>query len=187
MLANEEYDLLNEFLSGLEDGNVFISEIQDDITKSFISAENLETAFEIKKKLQYLDYYNANLSFNRISAIVDSYIESNGVEEITTTPGTGFYANEEDRVYFNRVGLSTSPLYDAERITYCGDFRIEHKYGVELNSYYEETPYSYTSYYFRDNHIWFSPKDGECVYSGGYLFCFASDGALIHYAEIDEN
>ena len=149
------------------------------------ASDNLEDAFKIKETLKYLDYYNANLNINRDSTLIATYIESNGIEEITTTPGTGFYANEENHSSSHKVGLSNSPLYDDESITYHGDFMIRRKYGVKLNSYYEETSYSDTSCCFRDNYIDFSPDDGECIYSGDYLFCFASNGTLIDFAEID--
>lgn len=187
MIANGEYGLLDEFLGELEYSDAYIREIRDNITASFESVDNLEDAFKIKKELAYLDYYNANLNFNRSSPLIASYIESNGIEEITTTPGTGFYANEEDSSSSHTVGLPTSPLYDAESTTYKGDFAIEREYGVKLNSYYEETSYSRTYCRFRGVGIGFSPDDGECIYSGDYLFCFASNGSLIDYAEIDKN
>lgn len=185
MIENDEYRLLDEFLGQLEGHDVYISEIRDTVTNSFESVDNLEDAFKIKETLKYLDYYNANLNINRDSTLIATYIESNGIEEITTTPGTGFYANEENRSSSHKVGLSNSPLYDDESITYHGDFMIRRKHGVKLNSYYEETSYSDTSGCFRDNYIDFSPDDGECIYSGDYLFCFASNGTLIDFAEID--
>lgn len=184
MIDNEEYYLLYDFLGELENADAYISEIQDDVTNSFESADDLEEAFRIKEVLEHLDYYNTNLNFNRDSTLVATYIESNGIKEITTTPGTGFYANEKDSSSKHTVGLSNSPLYDACVTTYRGDFKIRLEFGVTLNSFYEETSYSDTSYYFRDNYISFSPDDGECVYSGDYLFCFASNGMLIGYEQL---
>ena len=57
--------------------------------------------------------------------------------------------------------------------------------GRELNSNYEETSYSRNNYYFRDKHISFSPDDGECIWSGNYLFCFSDSGELIGFEGIE--
>lgn len=187
MIENEEYRMLTDFLYALEYENAYIPEIREKIANSFINANNLETAFKMKDNFEYyLDYYNAQMSLSRDSALIVSYIESNGVNKITTTPGTGFYANETDYTSKERVGLSTSPLYDAKSVTYMGDFKMTHSYGVRLNSYYEETYYSSTCYHFRDNYIDFSPDDGECIYSGEYLFCFSQDGELIGAEKISK-
>ncbi len=186
IVDNGEYDLLDALLRAMENQDAHISQIRDIITDSFGSVADLETALEIKEELKSLDYYNANVTLDRDSTIVASHIQANGTREISTTPGTGFYKDETDSSSSERVGLPTSPLYDAKSITYLGDFKIKREYGVRLNSYYEETSYSRTSYYFRDNHIDFSPNDGECVYSGDYLFCFGSDGSLIGFDKIKE-
>lgn len=179
MIDNAEYRLLYKFLANLERRHAYISEIKNDVTNLFNGVGDIEVAIEIKDQLEFLDYYNTDLDLKRDSSIITAYIETNGIEEITTTPGTGYYADETDRSSRKRVGLSTSPLYDAESVTYMGDFEITHKYGVRLNTYYEESSYSSTICRFRDNHISFSPYDGECIYSGEYLFCFSKDGTLI--------
>lgn len=185
MFENGEYSLLKKFLSEMEHDDTKISEILDVVTKQYESVTNLDVALQIKSELELLEYYNANLKLIRSSGLVVSYIDANGIEEITTTPGTGFYANEKDTSYRDTVGVSGSPLYDAERTTYRGDFAIKTEYGVELNSQYKETSYSFSYYYFRDHGIPFSPDDGECIYSGDYLFCFASNGTLIGYRMIN--
>lgn len=186
MIDNAEYNLLYKFLKRLELEDAYISGIKNDVTNLFNSVGDLKAALEIKDKLEYLDYYNADFDLSRDSSIVTTYIEANGIKKISTTPGTGYYANEKDESTFKRVGLPTSPLYDATSTTYQGDFKIKSEYGVELNSYYEETSYSRTNYYFCDNYISFSPDDGECIYSGEYLFCFSYNGTLIGVEKITE-
>lgn len=185
-IDNEEYRLLAKFLHRLEFSDSYIQEIREVITNSFNNADNLKTIWVMKEELKYLDYYNVEISLSRDSAPITSYIELNGIEEITTTPGTGYYANETDYSSKNVVGLPTSPLYDAESVTYMGDFEITHQYGVKLNSYYEETSYSTTLYAFRGNLISFSPNNGDCIYSGEYLFCFSKDGELIVFEKISK-
>ena len=181
MIDNAEYELLGEFLEELENENAYISELKDDVINLFNSVA--EVAFAIKDK--ELDYYNVDFDLSRDSSIVATYIESNGIEKISTTPGTGYYADEIDKSNYHRVGLERSPLYEATSTTYRGDFEIRSEYGVKLNSLYEETSYSHTAYSFRGNDISFSPDDGECIYSGDYLFCFSSDGTLIDLSKIN--
>ncbi len=185
MIDNGEYDLLFEFLTELRRNDACISEIQDNVKNMFESIEDLEIALEIKEKYS-VDYYEPVLSFRRDSKLFSSYIKSNGIEEITTTPGTGFYANEKDDISTDWIGLEGSPIHDSKSLTYMGDFKILEEYGVTLDKYYNETYYSYDNYYFCDQPIDFSPMDGECIYSGNYLFCFDSDGTLIGCEKIDE-
>lgn len=181
-----EYNVLRSYLNELEVDKYFDYEIQNIIIQNFEGKDSLDEALAMKNDLgDYLKFYNSGLVLNRDSGLIKAYIEKNGMNDISTTPGTGYYAKEEDRSTNHRVGLDTSPLYDAERITHIGDFKIKEKYGVELDSYYQEKHYSYTDYYFRDCHISFSPYDGECIYSGKYLFCFSKNGNMVDYCEID--
>ena len=135
-------------------------------------------------RLERLDSYSDDMRLNKGENPIASYIEEHGTEKISTASGTGFYADKEDSYSKKTIGISGSPLYDAEQITYKGDFKIEEQYGVELNSYYEETHYSRTYYYFRDQKISFSPDEKDIVYSGEYLFCFDSNGYLTNYCNI---
>ncbi len=184
MYENGEDDLLNAFLKQLEAQDIRISALQDLITNAFESSETLEDAIKTDERYKSLRYYNAGIVLNRKTGLLASYIETNGVNLITDTPGTGFYADKEDRYSSKKVGLDTSPLYDAVSDTYMGDFWHHLEYGVKLNHYYEETPYSKDSYYFRDHFLRFSPKAGECVYSGDYLFCFDPNGDMINFTKI---
>lgn len=196
MFENDEpnYDYIRWFLGSLEFSGAYINEIQDAFT-NLSKRENidLEDAFKLKEQFNDLHYYTIDLNFNRDSTLVAAYVEFNGIEKITTTPGTGFYADKENEYSRRTIGLPNSPLYEVREILYKGDFMVSKGHGRELklhtdagygNGYYEEEDYSYTHYAFRDNSIDFNFNDGECIYSGDYLFCFASDGALINYAKI---
>lgn len=184
MLNNGEYYLLDELLDSLENKKTYIPEIQDKVTDTFKTIPDFETAEDMIRILCFLDYYNQELYLTRNSPPITSYIEANGINEISTTPGTGYYGTKEDYSFRNTIGLPNSPLYDAGHIKYQGDFEFRHEWGVELNSWYEETRYDRTIVSFRDNTIDFSPDDGECIYSGDYLFCFSLDGKLFSYDRI---
>ncbi len=186
MIENTEYSILGNFLERLESEEAYIPEVKDDVTALFNGVGDLEVALKIQDELKYLKYYNADFDLSRDSVMIAAYIKTNGIEEITTTPGTGYYANETDRSSNHQVGLEDSPLYDAKGVTYRGDFKITYESGVGLDSHYEETYYSSATYHFRDNYITFSPDDGECVYSGEYLFCFSRGGTLIGIAKISD-
>lgn len=192
MFENDEYILINHVLSDME-YDAKNEEILDLVTDYCKEIEDLKTALWFYD-MRDSKYYYYNLKFlNRNSGIIASYIEENGTKEITTTPGEGYYADKEDSSSRHTVGLSGSPLYDAISIKYLGDFMIENIYGVELNRYYEETSYSYKDYYFRDNDLTvrgdsgFTLDDGECVYSGDYLFFFSENGDLILFSNLNED
>jgi hypothetical protein len=129
----------------------------------------------------FLDYYRPSVTLTRTSAWISSYINENGTHEITRTPGTGYYANNKDESFGGTIGIEGSPLYEETRITYYGDFKCVHKYGVRLNSYYEEVSFSGRQYYFRDKELPDSPDEAVLVWSGEYLFWFDIKGNLISY------
>lgn len=157
------------------------SQIMDMVNEYCVSVDNIEEALELHNSLKRYDQF---VPLNRNSSAIATYIEKNGTNPVTKTPGEGYYADKEDKYHKTTIGIEGSPLYDSTGYTYMGDFKCVKKSGVELNKSYEETSYSKYSYYFRDQKINFSPDDGECVWSGEYLFCFASDGELIGYATI---
>lgn len=185
--ANGEADLLAKVLSALEEDDAKLTVVRDAVENAFQSMPSLEQALTTLEEMEGLEYYNKNLSLTRESPVVADYIQTNGTREFTTTPGTGYYANEEDSSSHNRVGIEGSALYDAESITHKGDFKTVHKSGVKLNSYYEEVSYSQENYYFRGEYLGFDPFQGECVWSGDYLFCFgAQSGELLGFAVCPE-
>ncbi len=178
MFENGEYTFIPWLFKELARENIKNSELRSVLIDSFQNLKDLEAAFEMVWRFDNVEYYRYKIKLTRDSTPIVSYIESNGTEKITTTPGKGYYADEEDRDYFQRVGLSTSPLYKASKTTYLGDFKKVYAYGRKLNSYYEETSYSETTYYFRGIEIDFTPNDGEFVLSGDYLFCFYPNGTF---------
>ena len=197
MIENNETGLLFTYLKILERKKVYISDIQDLITNVYEHSETLEDAMKLNRMFGSFEYYNEGVKpLNRHSGILASYIETNGINPITDVPGTGYYADREDYYhkdvigkteYEEMTGLSGSslPLYDVVEDRYCGDFWLHSTYGVKLNQYYEETRYSTSTWRFRDVIMEFAPKEGECVYSGDYLFSFAENGDLIKYQKIN--
>ncbi len=185
LMKNGDLRVLESFLYNLEFNNIKLDGISEVLKNEFDNAESIDAAYRIVDGLSILDYYNSVLILNRSSKVVAAYIEEHGTEQIYTEPGTGYDADEEDSSSFDRVGLDTSPLYDSESVIYAGDFKYDHSSGVKLDSNYNETYYSSTRIYFRNNYVQFSPDDGECVYSGNYLFCFAKNGDLIDFARIN--
>lgn len=201
LLDNGEYSILKKLLNTITihafySDEACIPEIKEVITIFFNNTDDLEVALEIQSVLESEGYYNSDLILKRNSVAIMSYIEANGTEKITTTPGKGFYANKTNESSNHRVGISGSPLYDATKTTYKGDFELIHRYGVKLtklDNNYHEISYSETKYYFRDNSIDFSVEDDEfsfddCefIYSGDYLFCFSKNGTLIGLAKINK-
>lgn len=185
MCQNREISLLIEFLQELEFEKCYYESIVQVVNDWLVSLGDIEAAFDVVAKMDIpLDYYKAELKLNRTSGLIGEYIGKNGTKPITFTPGEGYYANEQDSTSKDVVGLPDSPLYDAEEETHFGDFMLVHEYGVTLNAYYEETYYSREKFYFRDTALLFSPYDGECVWSGDYLFCFDSSGLLIGFSKI---
>lgn len=170
---------ISELLSILKDLDYTSPSNAEMITDYFSSAETLEEALEIKDRLEPHGY---SLPLNRNSDLIASYIEANGTNPVTKKPRRGYYADKKDGSSKHTIGLPNSPIYDAKSYTYKGDFKIVKEWGVELNIWYEETSYSRKDkYYFRDQQINFSPDDGDCVWSGDYLFCFSDNGDLIAY------
>lgn len=159
------------------------SQIMDVVNEYCVSVDNIEEALELHSS--FAKRYDQFVPLNRNSSAIATYIEKNGTNPVTKTPGEGYYADKEDKYHKTTIGIEGSPLYNSTRHTYMGDFKYVKKSGVELNKSYKETSYSKYSYYFRDQMIYFSPDEGECVWSGKYLFCFASDGKLIGYATIE--
>ena len=191
MCANNEYELLHEFTFELILTNDFENyKIIDTLVECFSNASTLDEAVAIREEFSPVSadgfsYWNKieekmilNLNQNPIS----SYIEQNGTRTFCTTAGEGFYAGLEPESSTDVVGIPGSPLHSSEETTYLGDFKFVHWWGVRLNYWYEEEHYGGYSYYFREQHIPFSPLEGECIWSGDYLFCFAPDGQLVNYA-----
>ena len=160
----------------------------DAVTNNFNAVTNPEDAIEILDELQTLEYFNSGLILSLDSDVISSYISENGTNSFITTPGKGFYANEEDSSSHKQIGITGSNLYEAESATYLGDFKISHSSGVRLNrSTYKEESYSNETYAFRGNSISFNPSDGNCIWSGEYLFCFDSDGILLGFEKLSVN
>lgn len=186
LINNKKSMLLLEFLENLEDQDTFNSEIVSLITNTSTTTADIEFLLDIFDYLPYneLKYYNQCFVFNRNSGMLGQYISQNGTKPITYTEGEGYYADSEPKSEKNVIGIPTSPLYDAKSISYFGDFKCVNEYGVKLDQYYQEKSYSNSSYYFRGAYMHnFTPYDGECVWSGTYLFCFAPDGTLLNFAD----
>ncbi len=187
MCENGEARLLNEFLSGVEHYRKYYVFLQDAVTEGFGYVKTIEDAFYIKEELRLLDYYNEGLKLTLQSPVIASHIEEHGTNDITVTPGEGYYANEKDSSW-SKTLVDGLPLFDAEEITYFGDFKCRHSYGVRLSALYQEENYSSTTYCFRDCYITFPSEQGECIWSeciwsGNYLFCFSSTGELVGFTD----
>ena len=192
MCESKETDMLTCFLRELEHIDLNSLNILNALEEHFASAKlsSLKDYEQLSNDAEninlVLDYYNVQTpSVNRDTEFIAEYIKENGTKVVSTTAGEGYYADKSNESSKNVVGLPTSPLHDSASITYSGDFKYVHSYGVRLNSYYEETSYSNYTNYFRDNAIDFTHKDGELVWSGDYLFCFSPTGVLLNYALLD--
>lgn len=192
MCKNDESYMLKEFLGELEYTEFHSKNVLDTMNEHFSSVEpnDFKDFEQMRNDIDIissgLKYYKVQKpSANRDTDFIAEYINEKGTNAITTTTGEGFYADQKNESSRDVVGLPNSPLHDSKTITYAGDFKYVHSYGVRLNGYYEETPYSNYKYYFRDNIINFTPNDGELVWSGDYLFCFSPTGELLHYSSIE--
>lgn len=190
---NEEIALLDAFLEELENDEYYSEEVRN--AASAIQCSNVENTLSLLKlfgKHSSDGFYELHFEINRNSDAIASYIKDNGVNQISYTPGEGYYADKSDSSQYNTVGIAGSPLYDSSGTKYLGDFKRLRTSGVKLNSLYEEESYSSAYYSFRGERIKFfddessawQPVEGECVWSGDYLFCFSSTGELIGYADL---
>lgn len=198
MCQNQEYILLHEFVFEIILGNDCENDaIINTLVDCFKQASSLETAIDIREAFDPIAVGDSSFSYwnkiqplmtlSRDSEPLSSYIEKNGTRSYTTKVGEGYYANYNNSSSSEIIGLPSSPLSENESNTYFGDFRCHRWWGTRLNAWYEEEHYSGRSYYFRDNYIPFSPDDGDLVWSGDYLFCFAPDGMLIDYSHLELN
>lgn len=190
MLENGEFDVFSYYISMLErNGEAYrnIERINIAISNHFGSVAKMEECLEMFNLFELRDvkYYSKNLVMSENSGAIFRYIQANGTNSITTTPGEGYYSGRTNETTKDVVGLPNSPLFDAVSITYNGDFQLVHKYGVKLNYLYKEEAYSSKTYYFRDEYVPFGPNDGKCVWSGDYMFCFDADGNMKDYTKID--
>lgn len=186
MCKNNDTWLLLDLIMEMDEKECNIPTVKETINEYFSSFTDIEIALETNDKINYCNYYSGWV-LNRSSKVIDTYIEKNKTNPITMTKGEGFYAEEENSSSSHTVGLPSSPLYDRNSVSYYGDFKVRISSGVRLNSYYQEEKYHRESWSFRDNIIDFSPDDGECVWSGDYLFCFSDSGILIGYEELSSN
>lgn len=176
LCQNKEYDLLDYFLRELEENNIKSKLISETLSDCLASCKTIESAWDLSMTAYGLDYYNKSLTLNKNTGIIAEYINANGINPITLTKGEGYYAGEANSSWDKRVGISGSKLHDSKSTTYMGDFKRVTKSGIRLNyDTYTEEAYGHTQYYFRDKEIHFYPEDGECVWSGDYLFCFAPE------------
>ena len=176
LCQGKEYDCLKYFLRESEEINIKSELISDTLADCLASCKTIEGAWELSQVAIGLDYYDKSLSLNKNNGIVAAYINEHGVNPITFTEGEGYYAGEANSSWDKRVGISGSKLHNAKETTYMGDFECVYKHGTNLNyDTYTEESYAHRQYYFRDNAITFYPDDGECVWSGDYLFCFAPE------------
>lgn len=163
----------------------YITEFRENLTESFNAHPSIEDKLALIKAAERLEFCNANLKLTRDS--LASYIDEHGENPIHTTPGMGgYYDGLEDEHTSEKHGIEGSALYDADDITYMGDFMKMYSHGVRLNSFYEETSYSSTVYLFKGQPIEFSPVELSCVYSGDYLFGFDEAGNLAGYENLTE-
>lgn len=201
MYQNKEYKMLRSFLGCLEKNDVYCERLLETVNNCFQASGDIEEALSVFLDLSYRDYYNVNMGLNRNSPLIAAYIDANGTNNISTTEGEGYYANEKNTYEKEIIGLPNSPLYDARKVIFFGDYKIEQEYGVELNAFYEETNYSRETYFFRNNAIKFLFEDNihflydegskkmimnnaDAVWSGDYWFCFDSAGNLIAYCKL---
>lgn len=202
LCLNEKITVLYYFLDELEDRFPYSEAIDNALKESFLSLDDLDYAFSLIDRLERRKFYNFNGLIDRDEGLLAEYIRANGTNPITFTPGKGYYADCEDKSYRHEVGFEGSPLYDASNTVFRGDFKVVIEWGVDLNQYYEETPYGELYVYFRDNLISFDITggamvsfqdlafeyiigDNEFVWSGNYLFYFSADGSFIGYCEIE--
>ena len=191
MCENKETDMLTCFLGELEYIDFNSKNVLNALKEHFGSAK-LSSLKDYERLTNdaddmnlVLDYYKVQTpSVSRDTEFIAEYIKKNGTKAISTKEGEGFYAHQENEHKKDVVGLPTSPLHNSKSVTYVGDFKYVHTYGVRLNGYYEETSYSNYINYFRDNTIGFTHDDGELVWSGDYLFCFSHVGVLLDYASV---
>lgn len=173
---NKQYGALFTFLNALELNEVYSSSLVTALNDCLDSCKTIEDAWQLRSELYTLDYYNESLKLNKNTGVVAAYLNEHGVNPITFTEGEGYYAGEANSSWDKRVGISGSKLHNAKETTYMGDFKCVYKHGTNLNyDTYTEESYAHRQYYFRDNAITFYPDDGECVWSGDYLFCFAPE------------
>lgn len=185
MYQNREFKMLNGFLKELEDEDIYSSLIVDTLNDCMSSSDDISSALEMIDRLHYLEYYNSALVLNKNTGVIAEYLSINGTNSISSTKGTGYYADEEDEESYERIGIAGSALHDSKEIIYNGDFKYVHEYGVYLNkTTYTEDRYSREYYYFRGTAIDFTPKTGECVWSGDYIFCFSENGTLLGCSKV---
>ncbi len=192
MCENDESVMLNDFLGELEYTEFHSKNVLEAMNEYFSSVK-LNDLMDFEQVRNDIGIINMGLKYYKVQApsltrdteFIAEYINKNGTKAITTTVGEGYYADKNNEFSRDVIGLSNSPLHNSKTITYAGDFKYVHSYGVRLNGYYEETAYSNYSYYFRDNNINFTPDDGELVWSGDYLFCFSPIGVLLHYVSVE--
>ena len=187
-IEEKAIEIVKEIKSEPEKFIFFLNELEDkEFTKQSIQNEinKLSLSFEEKISLQL----SANLWYYQLPEITKSevmaYVKQKGSKELHLKSGEGgFYDGEEDTSSRKTVGIKGSPLYDAKSTSYFGDFKCERKYGVKLNSYYQEQSYSYTDYYFKNQLIEFDPRNYDCYYVGKYLFAVGSSDIHVYDTKI---
>ena len=146
--------------------------------------KDMDAALQVLSLTGYLCTHSCR-ALNRNTGIMEQYLLEHGTNQITLTPGKGYYAGKKDEATHTVIGITGSPLYDDVVITYLGDFKCVYKSGVTLNNIYQETHYSNCYYYFREVSIVFDPKENTYIWSGDYVFCFSSTGDLIDYSKVN--
>lgn len=182
MCENDESKLLCEFLKILANREYHSSAITEAVNEYILSVNSVDEALELGLILQQFD---KSASLNRYYGVMASYIKEKGVNPITTIHGKGYYADKKDSYSKETIGLSNSPLYRAERVTYKGDFEYIKVWGVRLDDYYQEESYSSSSLYFRGKRLSSLPDLNSCVWSGDYLFVFSTGGELLECVNVD--
>ncbi len=178
LFKEKNYRKLDSFLFECEELGFEDETLEDTVKKCYEEIGDIESALLL---FRWLDDYNVELRKDK--GVIAAYIKENGTQPVTTKKGEGYYADKKDYVDKDTVGLHNSPLYDAKEYKFFGDFKSVRKYGVKLNSWYEETNYSYEAKYcFRDKGS-FESLNGEFIWSGDYLFQFMGN-SLVEYTGV---
>lgn len=193
---NGEIDILNRCISGIDSlGDFFNENIYDYLQNKMNNPLHPEYAVELIYALDYFDY--KNLEISKDSAFILTYIDDQGMNPISTTPGTGYYADKENESKHETIGISGSPLYSDFSIIYMGDFKKEIRSGVTLDySDYQEKSYYDTTCYFNDCMLSdprasfdsdYNMESYDYIWSGNYLFVFDSfDGELVQLIKVNK-
>lgn len=188
MFENDDMNSLFDFIYYLEEREDYHSQkLASTLNEQFNAYDDWEYLYRISNsRFNELEFYKPNIVITRNTGSLADYIDEHGTKPFTTTPGEGYYANEEDTYNKEVIGIPGSPLYDVDEVVHMGDFKCYYQYGVMLDTFYQETSYSRFNGQFRGTPINFSPKLGELIWSGDYMFCFDATGNLINYCNISD-